>query len=230
MKPKQPDPADQPKPPLDPAAVGQTEFLVREVVHGEKQQAWRALSEKILYYLKTRFGGASYPQGVEFQDFVSDVMLKILTSIGTFEHRGKDSFWKWVQTLGGNLWRDLWRRHDRDRKLGLLGRGDANVGDGDSRSFSLAESAPTTDETPTQIVRFRELEQAERECVERLTQPMRDVYLMRRQHDLSFAEISERLGGIKEVTLRSHYMRARDQVREGLLAKIDALGEQIQGW
>jgi RNA polymerase sigma factor (sigma-70 family) len=222
----------EPKPPADeptprPTEVGGTEFLVREVVHGEKKGAWGALSEKILHYLKTRFGHSSFPQAVEFSDFVSDVMLKILTSIETFEYRGKDSFWKWVQTLAGNMWRDLWRKHNRDQRLGLLGRGESDSGD---RPPSLTETAPTREETPTQIVRFRELEQAERDCVARLPSPHKEVYVMRRQHELSFAEISAKSGGTNEATLRSHYMRARDKVRECLGAKIDALGTKIQGW
>jgi DNA-directed RNA polymerase specialized sigma24 family protein len=53
---------------------------------------------------------------------------------------------------------------------------------------------------------------------------------MRRQHELSFAEISAKSVGTNEATLRSHYMRARDKVRECLGAKIDALGTKIQGW
>jgi RNA polymerase sigma factor (sigma-70 family) len=222
----------EPDPPKPAAAadesVSGTEFLVREVVRGEGDNAWTALSEKIVHYLSTRFGHASFPQGTEFHDFVSDAMLKILTSIETFEYRGKDSFWKWVQTLGGNLWRDMWRRHERDRKLGLLGRGE-NVGD-EARPPSPTESAPATGETPTQVVRFRELAQSEAECVAKLPKTMREVYLLRPQQDLSFAEISERGGGINEATLRSHYMRARDKVRECLGAKIDAIGTKIQGW
>jgi RNA polymerase sigma factor (sigma-70 family) len=218
------------QPPVDPSAIGGTEFLVREVVHGEATKAWNALSEKILYYLRTRFGHSSFPQGVEFSDFVSDAMLKILTSIDTFEYRGKDSFWKWVQTLAGNLWRDQWRKFDRDRRLGLLGRGDVDVKDGDSRPPSAAEAAPSRGETPTQIVRYRELERAERDCVGKLPKHMHDVYVMRRQHELSFAEISEKSGGVNEATLRSHYMRARDKVRECLGSKLDELGTKIQGW
>jgi len=232
MNPNDSDPAKQPprlpQPPTQPAVEG-TEFLVREVVHGEATKAWNALSEKILYYLRTRFGHSSFPQGVEFSDFVSDAMLKILTSIETFEYRGKDSFWKWVQTLAGNLWRDYWRRFDRDRKLGLLGRGDTDR-DGDSRPPSAAEAAPARGESPTQIVRFRELERAEQDCVAKLPKHMHEVYVMRRQHDLSFAEISEKSGGTNEATLRSHYMRARDSVRECLSRKIDELGSRIDGW
>ena len=225
--PKKPD-TDQPQPAAQSGAGG-TEFLLREVVSGEKTQAWSMLSQKCLHYLKTRFGRSSFPQGVEFTDFVSDVMLKILTSIESFEYRGQDSFWKWVQTLAGNMWRDLWRKHNRDQKLGLLGRGDTS-GSSDTRAFSIPESTPTKDETPTQIVRFKELAKAEEDCVSKLSDNMREVYVMRRQHELSFAEISERSGGTNEATLRSHFMRARDKVRECLGAKIDALGTKIQGW
>ena len=221
--------APQPPPPTDPSQVGGTEFLVREAVHGEADKAWPVLSEKILYYLRTRFGSASFPHGIEFSDFVSDAMLKILTSIDTFEYRGKDSFWKWVQTLAGNLWRDFWRRHERDRKLGLLGRGETPTG-GEDRAPSLTEGAASKGETPTQIVRFRELAKAEAECVAKLPKQMRDVYVMRRQHELSFAEISERTGVTNEATLRSHFMRARDKVRDCLGGKLDEIGTKIQGW
>lgn len=226
MKSKDPEP----NPPQEKPQPMGTEFLVREVVHGEKSRAWVDLSAKIVFYLRTRFGNSSFPPGVEFTDFVSDTMLKILTSIDTFEHRGKDSFWKWVQTLAGNLWRDLWRRFDRDRRLGLLGRGDHAGDDSDTRPPSATEGAASNEETPTQIVRFRELEKAEAECVAKLPKQMREVYVMRRQHEMTFAEISEKTDGIKEVTLRSHYMRARDHVRECLGAKIDALGKNIKGW
>jgi RNA polymerase sigma factor (sigma-70 family) len=207
-----------------------TEFLVREVVHGEKSRAWIDLSAKIVFYLRTRFGNSSFPPGTEFSDFVSDAMLKILTSIESFEYRGKDSFWKWVQTLAGNVWRDMWRRFDRDRRLGLAGRGESNASDGDSRPPSATEAARSHEETPTQVVRFRELERAEAECVAKLPKQMREVYMLRRQQELTFAEISEKTGGVKEVTLRSHYMRARDSVRECLGSKLDQLGKQIQGW
>lgn len=228
MKPNDPANGDPPNPTEQPPS--QTEFLVREVVHGERSRAWVDLSAKIVFYLRTRFGNSSFPPGIEFSDFVSDTMVKVITSIDTFEHRGKDSFWKWVQTLAGNLWRDLWRRFDRDRRLGLLGRGEHDVGDSDTRPPSATESAQSNEQSPTQVVRFRELERAEADCVAKLPKQMREVYVLRRQHELSFAEISERTGGIKEVTLRSHYMRARDAVRDCLGAKVDELGKRIQGW
>jgi RNA polymerase sigma factor (sigma-70 family) len=222
----------RPEPDKQPISeqIGGTDFLVREVVNRKAAEtAWGALSAKIIHYLRTRFANNSFPPGIEFNDFVSEAMLKILTSIETFEHRGKDSFWKWVQTLATNLTHDMWRKFERDRKLGLLGRGDSDSGD-ETRPPSAAETAPETGETPTQVVRFRELQKAERECAAKLGKDMREVYMMRRQLDLSFAEISARMGGIKEATLRSHYMRARDHIRGCLGSKIDELGKTISGW
>lgn len=228
-KPPAPEPA-QPDQTPQSAALGETQYWVNEAVHGESSRAWTALSAKIVYYLRTRFGSCSFPPGTEFNDFVSDLMAKVMTSIHGFEDRGKDSFWRWVQTIGGNLWRDMWRRFDRDRKLGLVGRGDHQTTTGDSNRVSVTEGAKAPGETPTQVVRFRELERAEQECIEKLQKQMRQVYVMRRQQELSFAEISEALGGIKEVTLRTHYMRARDQVRECLASKLDDLGKRVPGW
>jgi RNA polymerase sigma factor (sigma-70 family) len=135
-----------------------------------------------------------------------------------------------VQTLAGNMWRDQWRKHNRDQKLGLLGRGDSRSAGADTGAVSALESAQSKEETPTQFVRFNELAKAEAECVSKLSDNMREVYVMRRQLELSFAEIAERTGGKNEATLRSHFMRARDKVRECLGMQIDALGSKIQGW
>jgi len=194
----------------------ETSNLVRKAVTGEATRAWTALSEKIVAYLQPRFGHSTFPPGTEFHDFVSDLMAKVMTSIKNFEDRGHDSFWRWVQTIGGNLSRDMWRRFERDA-----------TGDGPPRGV---DAAAAVGETPTGIVRFRELEKAEQECIAKLGKPMRDVYVMRRQHELSFAEIGAQTGVANQATLRSHYMRAREQIRECLARKIDALGEQLNGW
>ena len=227
-KPPAPEP-ERPDPPSPSAAIGETQFWVHEAVHGESSRAWTALSAKIVYYLRTRFGNASFPPGTEFNDFVSDLMAKVMTSIQSFEDRGKESFWRWVQTIGGNLWRDMWRRFERDRKLGLAGRGEQDA-QNDSGPISLTGMAPAKGETPTQIVRFRELESADQQCIEKLPRQMKDVYVRRRQNELSFQEISVELGGIKEATLRSNYMRARDLVRECLARRLDELGTQTKAW
>ena len=214
----------------DEVGAGNTFFLVRAVVEGEKPEAMELLSHKCVHYIKSRFSRNSFPRGVEFNDFVSDVMLKIILAIESFEDRGQDSFWKWVQVVANNVWRDMWRRFHRDQKLGLLGRGVSNEGSDEHVAHSIPEAAPARQASPTQIARFHELARSEDECIRRLPENWRRVYVMRRKFELSFAEISVKVGGTNEATLRSHYARARDQIRGCLGAKIDAFGETIQGW
>ncbi|MCR9248703.1 MAG: RNA polymerase sigma factor [bacterium] len=230
-KPDQPANPQQPATPKpDETVVGsETTHLVRQAKSGDSTRAWTPLSDKIVYYLRTRFGNAGFPPGTEFDDFVSDMMARIMTSIGNFEDRGNQSFWRWVQTIGGNLWRDMWRRFERDRKLGIAGRGEVRSDDEES-SIHLVDSAPVVGDTPTGIVRFRELEQAEQECVARLPKTLREVYIARRVHEMSFADISASGGGVNHATLRSHYMRARDSVRDCLARRIDELGKTLTGW
>lgn len=213
----------------DPVVGSETTNLVRKAQSGEGTGAWTPLSDKIAYYLRTRFGNAGFPPGIEFDDFVSDMMARVMTSIDSFEDRGNQSFWRWVQTIGGNLWRDMWRRFERDRKLGIAGRGETPSA-GDESGIHRVDSAPMIGETPTGIVRFRELEQAEKECVDRLPAVLKKVYVARRVHEQSFAEISAAEGGTNHATLRSHYMRARDTVRDCLARRIDELGKTFTGW
>ena len=59
---------------------------------------------------------------------------------------------------------------------------------------------------------------------------LREVYIQRRVHEMSFAEISAHGGVRNHATLRSHYMRARDSVRECLARRIDELGRTLTGW
>ncbi|MCA8948348.1 MAG: RNA polymerase sigma factor [Planctomycetes bacterium] len=217
--------------PADETTVGsETTNLVRQAKSGDANRAWTPLSDKIVYYLRTRFGNAGFPPGTEFDDFVSDMMARVMTSIGSFEDRGNQSFWRWVQTIGGNLWRDMWRRFERDRRLGIAGRGEVRGDDEDSAIGHAVDAAPVVGDSPTGIVRVRELERAEQECVARLPKALREVYIQRRVHEMSFAEISAHGGVRNHATLRSHYMRARDSVRECLARRIDELGRTLTGW
>lgn len=207
---------------------GETQRLVRSVSREPNPVAWELLSQKIIRYLKTRFGRAGYPSGCEFDDLVSDVVSRIMASVRTFEDRGPGSFWKWVQTIAGNVYLDMWRAQARARRNIVSDSG--LLRPEDSSPSLLAAQRDPRQETPSVIVSTRELEHAERECAAVLAGHARTVYLLRRSQDLSFAEISAQLGGIKEATLRSHYKRARETVRDCLCRKLDHLGEQMRSW
>jgi len=200
-----------------------TAHLVRKTRTDDADQAWTSLSEKIIQYVRVRFSGAGLPPTVEFDDFVSDLMSRTMSSIDSFEDRGAQSFWRWVQTIAGNVRNDMWRRYNRDRQLGLAARGSEQDED-------VVDSCLSTEDSPTSIVRIRELEQAERDCVELLPPTLREVYLMRRVLEMSFAEISERKDDAKLATLRSHYLRGRETVRSCLARRVDKLGDRLSCW
>ena len=101
---------------------------------------------------------------------------------------------------------------------------------GSEQDEDVVDSCLSTEDSPTSIVRIRELEQAERDCVELLPPTLREVYLMRRVLEMSFAEISERKDDAKLATLRSHYLRGRETVRSCLARRVDKLGDRLSCW
>ncbi|MGE3171982.1 MAG: RNA polymerase sigma factor [Planctomycetota bacterium] len=202
-----------------------TQFIVSQAQRDE-QRAWVQLSGKVLFFLRGRFGNVSFPPGMEFDDFASEVMLKLLGDIAKFQDQGKDSFWGWVYMLSQNRLNDLWRRYNREQQLGLVGRGETN----ETGVVRLDDRHDPDAESVSEIMCIREIEAAERDCAARLPTDMRNVYFMRRQQDLSFAAISAAMNGIKEVTLRSHYKRARDFIKDCIRQKIDALGGRFEHW
>lgn len=207
--------------PAAPVVGESTEVLVRLAVGTAGGEAWEPLSKKIEERLRERFGGGSrLPPGVEFGDLLGDLSIKVLTKLGEFEDRGQDAFWRWVQTIASNLERDYWRRHLRAKALGLTGPGEAADDDQPSRLAEVAQPG----ESPTSIVRLRELERAEAECVAQLAQPYRRIYELRRRMELSYAEISRQLDGQNQATLRCHYLRAREQVQAMLRERLDRFG------
>jgi RNA polymerase sigma factor (sigma-70 family) len=223
------DPNADPAAPPSASGPLSTRGLVRRSQDHEPDALGR-LSEKVLSFLHTRFCNAVLPPETEFDDFASDVMVRLLGGIGRFQDRGPGSFWGWLHALASHRLDDAWRRHQRDRKSGNLGVGLGGA-DGAPEGATLPEDhCDDGAESASQIVRRQELERAEADCTARLPRELRSVYLYRRRDELPFAEIAERMPGIKEVTLRSHFKRGRDYVRECLGKKLDLLGDRVGGW
>lgn len=224
-------PAGEPTPAGEPPPEFQDTQQIVWHAQRDEQRAWDLLSGKVVFFLRSRFGGVSLPPGCEFDDFGSEVMLKLLGEIRRYQDQGKGSFWGWVYMVAQNRLNDLWRRHNRDHRLGLVARGDPGDEDQEStRTLALDQHTDRDSPSISEVMNVHELEAVERDCVSRLPQDMREVYLLRRQQELTFAEISPRVGGIKEVTLRSHYKRARDYVKDCIKRKLDDLGARFQDW
>ena len=206
-----------------PVCGDSTQTLVRLAALPDGAQAWGPLSQKIERFLRERFGRRGLPPGLEFHDFQNDLMVKVMTKIGTFEDRGPDSFWGWVFTIGSRLQDDAWNRYNRARALGLTGVG---FDSDDDETVAPIQAAADVGETPTQIVRYRELAQVEQQCLAQLSENERRVYQLRQGCGLTFAQISRERNGENLSTLRSHYRRARAQLGVMLGAMIDAEGRR----
>jgi len=226
-------PPASPEPAVDVAQAAQdTQFIVQSAQRNE-QQAWTLLSAKILFFLRSRFGGVHLPSELEFDDFSSEVMVRILGEIQRFKDTGKGSFWGWVYILSQNRLNDLWRQHQRRQRLGLLGRGEPAPGEatGAARPGADLDAVSNPQQaSPSELAQAGEIEAIERQCVAQLPASMGRIYLLRREQELPFEEISGLFGGTKPVTLRSYYKRARDFVKDCILRKVDRFGATFPGW
>lgn len=217
----------------DGAAAKQqdTHFIVQSAQRNERH-AWTLLSAKVLFFLRSRFGNVNLPSDIEFDDFGSEVMLRILGDIHRFTDTGKGSFWGWVYILAQNLLNDLWRRHQRRQRIGLLPLGDAgdDSDSGEQPDSRFDQMSQPNQPSPPELAHLSELEGIERDCAARLPESMCRIYLMRRERELSFDEISAEFRGVKAVTLRSYYKRSRDFVKDCIQRKLDNLGSTFGAW
>jgi RNA polymerase sigma factor (sigma-70 family) len=203
----------------DQDVPSETQMDVLQAQRSLSSPSWHRLSGKITFQLRSFSGGVRLPPTLDFDDFVSEVILAVLRDISTFQDRGKGAFWAWVQRLAHNRLNDLWRYYDAQCRCGARRTIAAN-----DDVDPLAEVADPHATTGTEILALRELEQAEWDCLRHLPSDMQRVYLLRRRDELPFRKIMTEIGRDNEVTVRSLYKRARDYVRRCLESKMDALG------
>lgn len=223
------EPATGPAPQPDPS-LENTQLIVRGAQAGQNALAWVLLSQKVEFFLKSRFGGTRMPPGLEFEDLSSEVMLKILGDLGKYQDQGKGAFWGWVWRLTQNRLTDLWRKYDRDRAIGNVARGLDDAAEGGGAGGGVEQVADEANVSGTQALRILELQAAEQDCLQRLPKEMREVYRRRRVHEMRFKDISAAMGGINENTLRSLFKRAKDYVQECVRRKLDDLGRRTDVW
>lgn len=202
--------------PLAPQ-VTDTRADVVAAVGNRGASSWARLSERVTDLLRQRFPRNAIPPGLDFDDFVSEVMLVVVRDLPGFEPRGPGSFLGWVQTLSQNRLVDLWRHHNARRRR-APGRPDGR----DLDAIADPDAA-----TVTQQLRLGELEAIELECVRGLPADAQTVYLRRRQHDEGFDTLAKELGRGSEIAVRSLFKRTRALVRECIARKVDDLGHGL---
>ena len=186
--------------------------------------SWERLSDKVYAFLARRFDRDKIPFDVEFDDFFSAVLSRMLRDLPNLEVRGRREFWAWVKKIAANQLIDMWRRHRRLRRGG--GRVAQQV---DDRDVDQVEGAVDPGGmSPSGIFMVRELEGAEEQCVGKISSEQgREIYMMRRRLGLSYEEIAERVGSESADSVRATFSRVKSQVHECLRRRLDGYSEVL---
>ena len=181
--------------------------LVEECRRGDPNAFSRlvALHEGLVYNLAARMLGD--PE--EAKDVSQDVFLQVYRMLPRFE--GRSSLKTWIYRIVVNQCRNRqrwWRRRRRDKALPLEEL---------TASESVQLAAPPA-EGPEQKVARREESRRVQGALLKLSLDHRAVLLLREVEELSGAEIAEALG-VAEGTVKSRLARARDALRQALVAR-----------
>lgn len=210
------------------AADSPTLFDVRQAQSEKHTETWNGswerLSDKVHAFLARRFDSDKIPFDVEFDDFFSAVLSRMLRDLPNLEVRGRREFWGWVKKIAANQLIDMWRRHRRTRHGG--GRITQQV---DERDVDQVEAAvDPAGLTPSGIFMVRELEGAEEECVGKISnEQARKIYMMRRRLGLDYDEIAERVGSKSADSVRATFSRVKSQVHDCLRRRLDGYSDVL---
>ncbi len=166
-------------------AVAADGDLIARYLAGDEQAATELVRRHATAL--ARFVAAQGAPDGELDDLVQETFFKAFRALGTF--RGGASFRTWLLAIGGNVLKDRRRQWQRNRVMELTP--DLRDPSGDPAQHFDAESA------------------AERlmEGIAKLARLQREVFLMRAQQGLEYAEIAQGLG-ITEGAARVHYHHA----------------------
>lgn len=202
--------SERPRPPED------TLFLASSARADAGSEHWAPLSAKILGFLQS-FRHQRMPPRVDFEDFCSEVILRVLRDLPGVELRDRKSFWAWLKRVAENTLVDL-IRSAQAKKRGA----ESALGRADDEGVPGVLDADPNAEPGSMVWRVRELEQAELLCVDKLpTELGRNVYLLRRQRDLPFEEIATRVGHRNAAASRYVFFRMKELVQTCLRRRLE---------
>jgi len=194
-----------PKPPLSSTLhhVKQVQDAVDVDVH------WDNLHAKMQKWILDAMRHENLPADKSLDDLAQDVLLQICKDIGEFKVEEGASFSGWVKMVAQRKLIDIWRRARADKR----GRGKVrHLGDFDEDG-GREHFADDRTVRPSVMVRFDELSRSMREAMAKLSDKHRRVIELRMLQGKAYAEMLEDLGYTKEVTVRSLYMRAMQELQ-----------------
>lgn len=197
----------------EPIDLSKTQTLVIRAKQGEDDaftELYARHAGRVRHSVATRLGGYNMP---DLEDVVQETFLYAFEVIrdGRFDAtQSEGGFRHWLAKVAVNKVRDGFRK----RKTKARGEGKEQVMR-DALSSSSELYAPSPLARPSEVLRGKEFEQVIAATLEKLDQRQREIIDLRDHCEMTFAEISEEMGGTA-ATMRSLYMRAKADLREQL--------------
>jgi RNA polymerase sigma-70 factor, ECF subfamily len=180
-------------PPAEPAAVpSPTDAALIAAWQGGDEQAAAELVRRHARALARFLAGAGAPEA-DLDDVVQETFIRAFRALGSF--RGQCRFRTWLLTIGGNVLKDAHRRAKRARVVPLEDELHSTAGD------------------PHEHAVAGEAEGRLRDELRALPRLQREVFLLRAQQGLEYAEIAAALGTTPGAA-RVHYHHAVKRLKE----------------
>src|SRR2546422_3924646 len=181
-------------PHAEPVAAVPTDAALIAAWQGGDEQAAAELVRRHARALARFLVSAGAPDG-DLDDLVQETFIRAFRGVDRF--RGQCRFRTWLLTIGGNVLKDAVRRARR------------------AKVVPLADELRATDGDPHERAVAGEAEGRLREGLGGLTRMQREVFLLRAQQGLEYAEIAAALG-TSPGAARVHYHHAVKRLKEHL--------------
>ncbi|MEO0481217.1 MAG: sigma-70 family RNA polymerase sigma factor [Planctomycetota bacterium] len=191
-------------------ALTQTYELVHRAKDGDREALDRLFDryyEPVLRAVRASIGSKLRAR-LESVDVVQVALMKAFQGFERFELRSEGGFRHWVATVAECTVRDLGEHHSRkmrttDREVGL--ETPSNGDSDDSRAIEIEDEAVARPDLQASI--SEEHQQLER-ALDQLSEPMRELVILREFHELSWAEVAERTGRASADAARVAFSKA----------------------
>ena len=181
--------------PSQPVAALTTDAALIAAWQGGDEQAAAELVRRHARALARFLSGGGGAMEADLDDLVQETFIRAFRAVARF--RGQCQFRTWLLTIGGNVLKDAARRAKRYRIVPL--DEELRAADGDPHERAVAG----------------ELEGRLREGIAKLPKLQREVFLLRAQQGLEYAEIAAALS-TSAGAARVHYHHAVKRLKEYL--------------
>jgi len=198
-------------PPLDGLGLGDFPVDLTSTLHCARRaqageaDAWVELDVKLRPWLLDKLSGRRLPASHDVQDVVQEVLLYVHEHFPQFAAAPGASLRGWVLRIAESKVVDMWRRGSAKKRGGGRERNTAELTD----TSLFGQIADDRLQRQSAVARCGEIRARMAKVAESLSAKHREVLELRETEGLPFAEIAERMGYKKEVTVRSLYMRAK---------------------